>query len=134
MSHINSIESLEDAIDALKDKANEEQLKQCEIWANEILRHPELNTFYNKEVWAKNEAKLLDPSGSIAIPDRLVKIENDYTLIEYKTGLPSPRHLEQVNQYSDLINRLDPSGQRNVKQRFILYLSAHEKGLEVHSI
>ena len=134
MSHINSIESIEDAIDALKEKANEEQLKQCEIWANEILRHPELNTYYNKEVWAKNEAKLLDPSGSIAIPDRLVKIENDYTLIEYKTGLPSPKHLEQVNQYSALINRLDPSGQCSVKQRFILYLRTHEKGLEVHSI
>jgi ATP-dependent exoDNAse (exonuclease V) beta subunit len=134
MSHIHSIESLEGAVDSLKDKANEEQLQQCEKWANEILTHPELNTYYKKEVWAKNEAKLLDPSGSIAIPDRLVKIENDYTLIEYKTGLPSPKHLEQVNQYSDLINRLDPSGECSVKQRFILYLSAHEKELEVHSI
>lgn len=134
MSHINNIESLEGAMDSLKDKANIEQLKQCEIWANEILTHTELNTYYKKEVWAKNEAKLLDPSGSIAIPDRLVKIENDYTLIEYKTGLPSPKHLEQVNQYSDLINRLDPSGHCSVKQRFILYLSVNEKGLEVHSI
>ena len=134
MSGINSIESIEEAIDSVSDKANEEQLKQCLRWANEILKHPELKVYYQKEVWAKNEAKLLDPSGNIAIPDRLVRIENDYTLIEYKTGLPSPKHLEQVNHYSELIDRLDQTGQYRVKQRFILYLSTHEKGLTVHSI
>ena len=134
MSGINSIESIEEAIASVSDKANDVQLKQCLRWANEILKHPELKAYYQKEVWAKNEAKLLDPSGSIAIPDRLVRIVNDYTLIEYKTGLPSPKHLEQVNHYSELIDQLDQTGLNRVKQRFILYLSTHEKGLTVHSI
>ena len=58
------------------------------------------------------------------IPDRLVFADGAYTLIEYKTGVPSNANREQVNHYAQLIDQMPiHKPKATVKERIIIYLS-----------
>jgi len=70
---------------------------------NAIIHHPELATYYQKGVDVINERAILTNNGSKAIPDRLVFIDNQVLVIDYKTGNESSNHKSQVNHYAELL-------------------------------
>lgn len=66
-----------------------------------------LRDCYSPGALIRNEMEIMSASGEIYRPDRYVKLADRSILIDYKTGLPSDSHKKQMQQYADLISRMD---------------------------
>lgn len=107
-------------------------IDQCEQWALSITTHAELKHLYRASLWAKNESVLLAPGAALFIPDRLVLIDDAYSLIEYKTGEAKKAHIDQVDHYAQLIDEMHAKKPKvKVKERIIIYLSASEPKITI---
>ncbi len=53
-----------------------------------------------------NEQEIITKDGVMYRPDRISKMNDTYYLIDYKTGKPSEKHIEQVESYKSLMNEL----------------------------
>jgi ATP-dependent exoDNAse (exonuclease V) beta subunit len=84
----------------------------------DITSHNKLSHYYSQNVWSRNETEILLKSGEIIRPDRVVKINNECIVIDYKTGNPQPEHIHQMNKYKKAIKTL---GFERVKA-FLVYL------------
>lgn len=78
----------------------EEKLKQ-------VIFHPQLNSYYNKEVLIYNEKELLTPEGNLLRPDRLVIENKNITIIDYKTGNINESHKNQLLAYGSILKRMN---------------------------
>ena len=71
-----------------------------------IIRHPELQKYYSKEVTIYNEREIIF-NHQIVIPDRLVvDQENKVTIIDYKTGIAKDEHRFQLEKYASVLESL----------------------------
>ncbi|MDO6736487.1 exodeoxyribonuclease V subunit beta [Wenyingzhuangia sp. 2_MG-2023] len=71
-----------------------------------IINHPLLKKYYQKEINVYNERSFLTEKGDVLILDRLVFIENKAVIIDYKTGHFNNSHESQIRSYSTLIQNL----------------------------
>jgi hypothetical protein len=107
-------------------------IDQCEQWALSITTHAKLKHLYRASLWAKNESVLLAPGAALFIPDRLVLIDDAYSLIEYKTGEAKKAHIDQVDHYAQLIDEMHAKKPKvKVKERIIIYLRASEPEITI---
>lgn len=74
--------------------------------------HDNLKSILNKEpykqwfseMWeVKNEASIINTDGNIYRPDRVLVGENQAIVIDFKFGVPTPKHRKQVEQYKKLL-------------------------------
>ena len=72
-----------------------------------VLRHPELQVFYNGSYQNLNERDLISSSGKVLRPDRININGKKASLIDYKTGAENDRHIEQINQYAEVLEDMD---------------------------
>lgn len=70
---------------------------------DKIVNHPELRHFYEPDLYYRNESELMNSSGQISRPDRIVFLKDSTIIIDYKTGLPSAAHKTQVKEYAQLL-------------------------------
>lgn len=104
-----------------------EQTKELQVYLDQVFHHPKLEKFF-KPLENLNERDFVALDGEIFRPDRLVKIqENQWVLIDYKTGAKNARYREQLNFYAKALNELGFL----VVQKFLVYL--HER-VEVEEI
>ena len=92
---------------------------------NAVVLHPSLNKYYAAPYQILNEQEILLTDGSSIRPDRLVILNNEVTIIDYKTGKPSPSHKEQILTYSDVLKGMDFT----IKDTIIVYIAAEIKPL-----
>jgi ATP-dependent exoDNAse (exonuclease V) beta subunit len=86
---------------------------------NEVVDHAELSTYFKDGLTIYNERELLTPEGLLFIPDRLVIKANEATLIDYKTGLKSETHKNQLKEYATILERMNYV----VKDMIIVYIN-----------
>jgi ATP-dependent exoDNAse (exonuclease V) beta subunit len=48
-------------------------------------------------------------SGDVGRPDRVVKLEDGWHVLDYKTGAPEKKHHAQVNAYMQAIAEMEPA-------------------------
>jgi len=96
----------------------DEQKRILEM-GREVISHPVLERYYSKEVKVKTEPDILETTGELRRPDRVVFDGNEVVVIEYKTGKKYTEHKEQVKQYGKLMHEM---GYPHVKL-FLAYLS-----------
>lgn len=91
---------------------------QIQRQLNAVVQHPSLKAYFSDayELW--NEREILTPAGNSLRPDRMVRAQNQLTLIEYKTGKPNSSHQNQVAQYIQALEAMD----FEVKQAVIVYI------------
>lgn len=82
-----------------------------------VVYHPQLNHLFKRDVQAINERCLLKQATSIKIPDRVVIQNGVVSIVDYKTGKPSPKHNQQLQEYSLL---LEETGLK-VKEKILYY-------------
>jgi ATP-dependent exoDNAse (exonuclease V) beta subunit len=86
---------------------HEDDLEHVQITINELLDRPELQNFYKDGIIVKNEPEILDASGSIHRPDRVVCYpDGKAAVIDYKTGYPEQEHEIQVRKYMELLSAM----------------------------
>jgi len=83
-----------------------------------VVDHPKLQVFFQDgpQIW--NEQEILTANGPSLRPDRIVIFKNEATIIDYKTGKPSPSHKEQIVQYADILEGMGYS----IKDSIIVYI------------
>ncbi len=78
----------------------EEKLKQ-------VIHHPKLSSYFKEGLTIYNEKELLTPDGQLLRPDRLVIENNKVTIIDYKTGVKSETHKEQLYDYAKVLEQMN---------------------------
>lgn len=84
-----------------------------------IVNHPALAASFEPGWKIKTEASLIVPDGTERRIDRFVQRANEAMVIDYKTGVPSARDEEQIQEYLALLRTM---GVPNV-QGFLVYLN-----------
>ena len=74
----------------------------------EIINHSDLKEFYNDNLVCYNEREIISKKGFVLVPDRLVFLNNkDVVVIDYKTGIESVSHENQLNKYEAILNEMN---------------------------
>lgn len=83
-----------------------------------VVNHPKLKDLFLDNVHILNEQEILTTDGLSLRPDRIIIDGNQATIIDYKTGKPSPKHKEQIANYADILKAMD----YKIKQSIIVYI------------
>ncbi|WP_397364031.1 UvrD-helicase domain-containing protein [Olleya sp. R77988] len=98
---------------------NQEQTIILTQTINNIINHPELNSYYTNDYTIYNERDIISKSGTIIRPDRLVIKDKDAIIIDYKTGLSNPKYQQQLENYSDVLKEMSFS----VSKKILIYIN-----------
>ncbi|MDC7996941.1 UvrD-helicase domain-containing protein [Gilvibacter sediminis] len=72
----------------------------------QVIGHPELSPYFKVGVDSKNEAAIIDQTGEIHRPDRLVFEADQVVIIDYKFGSPDPTYKQQLDRYQSALEQL----------------------------
>ena len=86
---------------------------------NRIINHTTLKPFFTEGEAVYAECAIMDKQGDVYRPDRVVRLQSKTVVLEFKTGLEKPEHIEQVEQYGQLLLEL---GEKNV-ELYLIYTS-----------
>jgi ATP-dependent exoDNAse (exonuclease V) beta subunit len=86
-----------------------------------ILKHEDMRRFFevpHAHVFAERALSL--SSGKVGRPDRVVQLDGIWHVIDYKTGKPAAKHIDQVQDYCDALSK---SGKDQRVQGWVFYTS-----------
>lgn len=87
-----------------------------------ILHDDELRPYFSETAQAVNETTILTKHGELLRPDRVVFLDNEVMVIDYKTGQENEKYQQQIDRYCHWIREM---GYPNVKSK-IIYLNRYE--------
>lgn len=87
---------------------------------------PTLEELFNANEFL-NERDFISKNGLIFRPDRLVKLDDGWVLMDYKTGDSLQKHQNQINQYAADLADLG----YHIHKKYLLYLGSAHQVLEV---
>jgi ATP-dependent exoDNAse (exonuclease V) beta subunit len=99
-----------------------EELPVLDQRLKEMFSHPELRPLFAKDAVVINEREVLSPEGKVKRPDRLVVRDEEWIVVDYKTGAEDEQHRKQVDEYAALL------GSVQVK-KMLVYLNEELKVL-----
>ncbi|WGF93558.1 UvrD-helicase domain-containing protein [Aequorivita marisscotiae] len=100
-----------------------EELEKLQQTVYKIIQHPKLENLFSGTDSVYNERSIITKDGLVLRPDRInVNLKNTAVVIDYKTGLPTTRHKEQVAQYA---NALTEMGFLNI-EKILIYSNEDE--------
>lgn len=85
---------------------------------NNVVNHPSIKKYFSEDAIVKNETELMGGNGNIIRPDRVVILDNELAIIDYKTGGKDKKHNIQILEYANVFSRL---GYENISS-FLIYL------------
>lgn len=86
---------------------------------DKIVNNKELTDYFIDNLTVMNEQAILQKQGSLIKPDRIaIDTSKNVWLLDYKTGLPLPKHKTQINHYKEVIESMN----YNVKKTVLVYI------------
>ena len=85
------------------DTIEEEHRTELEKQLRSILFNPSLAEYFSQDWVTMNELEIILPEGKVLRPDRVLLQDNRAIVIDFKTGLRSPKHLSQIAAYSQTL-------------------------------
>ncbi len=129
-----NIHYLEDADQVLKDLLlngliDNIQAQKLTARVDELLSDPSIKPFFDKNWRVLTENEILSPTGESYVPDRVLIMDGEVQIIDYKTGskIREQDHTYQINQYAGLLHKM---GYTNVK-KFIIYTEEQVKVFQI---
>lgn len=92
--------------------------REWELKISQLIEQPEIAPYFAKGLTVKPEAGIFDSDGNFFRPDRVVIMEDQTIVIDYKTGKQYQKHQAQMDIYGTLLFEM---GYPKVK-KYILYL------------
>ncbi|WP_339336348.1 MULTISPECIES: UvrD-helicase domain-containing protein [unclassified Croceitalea] len=121
LSRVDYQNDIEEAIISFKNngdiKATDVPLIEKKL--KQVVFHPHLNPYYQEGLIIYNEKELLNPNGTLLRPDRLVIKDNSVTIIDYKTGSKSQIHINQLQEYASVLEKMNYV----VKDMILVYIN-----------
>ena len=84
----------------------------------EIVSHPDLKAYYKKEITSVNEQRIFTKDGLELRPDRLVFMDKEVVIIDYKTGEEREDHNQQLDLYAKALEELNYT----ISKKLIVYI------------
>jgi len=69
----------------------------------EVTDHPRLAPYFQDKALVRTEAEIMLPGGQVVRPDRVVFLDDQAVVIDYKTGRMAESHERQVMEYMDVL-------------------------------
>ncbi len=99
-------------------KTTPKDFENLSKYVNETVSHPLLKTYFTPKYKIYSEREILTESGETLRPDRIVIDSNEATVLDFKTGKPSPKHNSQILRYSEALKAMGFS----IKNTIIVYI------------
>jgi ATP-dependent exoDNAse (exonuclease V) beta subunit len=109
LAYLDNTETTEDAVNrAIKGTVlhEAETIEQLCADIEAIRHHPQLANWYGGQGSVISERELCSTEGDIVRPDRVVELPEQVVVIDYKTGVKSDRHIQQVDAYKHQLKTL----------------------------
>ncbi|MEW5844996.1 MAG: UvrD-helicase domain-containing protein [Bacteroidota bacterium] len=105
LSRIVTLNDLPEALDwaIQNDYISADQKQNTHESLISILNREPYNNWFSKMWEVKNEASIISRDGNIYRPDRVLIGESQTIVIDFKFGLPTPKHRKQIEQYKKLL-------------------------------
>jgi ATP-dependent helicase/nuclease subunit A len=94
----------------LEGKVTEKESDDLERRVESLIASPVVSEWFMPGNEILTEAGILMPSGTAKRPDRVIFRDGKAIIIDFKFGDESPRYVEQVNQYRQLMTEMGYSG------------------------
>ena len=85
---------------------------------NNIVKHPQLSSYFEEGVEVFNEKDILIPQGTFVRPDRVVRDKDGWIIMDYKTGKQNPRHERQILEYAKVLQEMT----QETSKCFLVYI------------
>lgn len=108
MSRIQSSDDVEMAMELLKRtySPDEKQLGTVREMIDRVINHSSLTQYFSADAIINNEVEVVDQDGELYRPDRVVELDGQIAILDFKTGIPSPHHINQVDTYKSLYRQM----------------------------
>lgn len=128
LEKINHINETDDVLDQfeLQGFISKEEKSLLSVELHKLFQHKDLQDLYNAEEFF-NERDFVAPDGSLFRPDRLVKIQDKWVLMDYKTGEPKKKYENQLNNYAKFLTDLGMP----VSKKLLIFLDQEEGVVEL---
>lgn len=67
----------------------------------------DVNFLFDKKFKARKEAELLTKKGKSLRPDLVLHADNEMIIVDFKTGKKRESHLNQLNEYAEIISQMN---------------------------
>jgi ATP-dependent exoDNAse (exonuclease V) beta subunit len=84
----------------------------------QLTQHADLKEYFSGNVQVKNETELFLADGKIIRPDRIVTTPQQHTIIDFKTGEKSDKHIKQLQLYKYTLSQVSAKAVK----AFLIYL------------
>ena len=120
LAHINTAKDIDTALQkaVLQGTVIANQVKDLQTILHKLTTHPQLKEYFSDNVQVKNESELFLANGDIIRPDRVVSDQQQHTVIDFKTGEKSDKHIKQLQLYKHTLRSISP---KSVKA-YLVYL------------
>ncbi|MCD4683607.1 MAG: PD-(D/E)XK nuclease family protein, partial [Bacteroidales bacterium] len=112
-------------LDGIIDKSEK---KNITSFIKGFLSHPDVEKYFIEGLEIKTEPEVLMVNGKTSRPDRLVFKGNGVIVIDFKTGKPKEKHVQQVRFYIGIMKHLAYDPVKGV----LLYLGEESPAVEVN--
>ena len=85
-----------------------------------IINHPEIIPFLSESPLSLNEREILLENGEVIRPDKIIIKGGKVSIVDFKTGVPNPKHQIQLNKYEAAMRQL---GYSEV-EKYLIYTEA----------
>jgi len=108
MERIKTVADIKPTLDGLLSQGAIDQKTGRDWMASltDLLTSEPLLPYFREGVKALTEPGVFDQSGNLYRPDRVVLLENQTVVIDYKTGAEHPGHSDQIEQYAQLLHEM----------------------------
>ncbi|MBX7180517.1 MAG: UvrD-helicase domain-containing protein [Bacteroidia bacterium] len=106
MSYIKTKEDVESASMKLvqNQRLADSDLAEFIHYLQQLVAHSDLQKYFSPEWEVLNEQEILLPNGKTLRPDRVLVADGKAVIIDFKTGLPSPKHQKQLKEYGESLS------------------------------
>ncbi|MBN3036806.1 MAG: PD-(D/E)XK nuclease family protein, partial [Bacteroidales bacterium] len=104
-----------------------EDFSRLQVQLQKIIEDPRLSRYFRPGLRIAREAEILLPGGETYRPDRVVWLEDEVVIIDFKTGRRSPIHASQLNKYEEILEKM---GERNIR-KLVVYINESNPVVEL---
>lgn len=120
LSEITYLEDMANVLEQLELKAvfQAYDFKKVAEYIKETVNHPLIAPYFSKPYTIYNEQEILMSDGQKLRPDKIAVLENEATILDFKTGKPTDKHKIQITRYGEALKTMGFS----IKNTIIVYI------------
>ena len=98
---------------------NNDEKNTINNYINQIISHECLSNFFSKKNTIYNEREIFVPPDKVIVPDKIsVSADNQFSILDYKTGGKKTDHISQIKNYASALKKAN----FRVKDVFLVYV------------